>query len=539
MRRKSISQVLLSTAVIQVRDKTGRWVNCRALLDSGSQTHFITEHCAQLLGAQKKRKHIPLQGFNSITSSTTHSVDIEIKSITTDFTAKLNCAVLPKITGNLPTTLISCKKLGLPRNIQLADPTFNEPQKINILIGVELFCKLLLPEQNPRPGPYPVLQNTKLGWILSGEYKRDPDQVNLTQQLTLLARSDSTLEQQLSKWWDIEEMEQPVHSKEEQLCEQHFTTHTVRDDNGRFIVRLPTKNGTENLGDSRETALLRFYQIERRLERNIALKKDYTNFMQEYEELGHMILSTEEGGVNYYLPHHPVFKEVSSTTRLRVVFDASTLTTNGTLLNDMLLVGPTIQQDLWSIAMRFRFHPVALTTDISKMYRQILMHPEDQGLQRVLWRKDPNEDLREYKLTTVTYGTAAAPFLAVKCLQELAMRERENYPEAAEVLTRDFYVDNGLTGSDTPESAIKLQRELQELLELGGFQLRKWCSNDRKVLEAIPTQLKELNHSLADDDSQMANQMTAGAADGPEAMEMLVQRVPTYITTTSEVDGNI
>jgi len=82
------------------------------------------------------------------------------------------------------------------------------------------------------------------------------------------------------------------------------------------------------------------------------LHQAYFEFMQEYEELGHMnqinedTSSTEE---RYYLPHHTVFKSSSSTTRTRVVFDGSCRSSNELSLNDTLLVGPTIQQDLYSL----------------------------------------------------------------------------------------------------------------------------------------------------------------------------------------------
>jgi GrpB-like predicted nucleotidyltransferase (UPF0157 family) len=76
--------------------------------------------------------------------------------------------------------------------------------------------------------------------------------------------------------------------------------------------------------------------------------------MQEYEELGHMNQITEEASSaeeRYYLPHHTVFKSSSSTTHTRVVFDGSCRSSNRLSLNDTLLVGPTVQQDLYSIVL--------------------------------------------------------------------------------------------------------------------------------------------------------------------------------------------
>lgn len=112
---------------------------------------------------------------------------------------------------------------------------------------------------------------------------------------------------------------------------------------------------------------------------------------------------------SFYCPHHAVIKE-SLTTKLRVVFDGSAKSTSGHSLNDLLMTGPSIQQDLFSIICRFRTHNIVLTGDITKMYRQILVDESQTGLQRIIWRCDPSEQLQTYELQTVTYGTAPASF---------------------------------------------------------------------------------------------------------------------------------
>jgi len=147
-------------------------------------------------------------------------------------------------------------------------------------------------------------------------------------------------------------------------------THTTQQPDGRFVVKLPTKMEPTQLGTSHLSAEQRLHAIERRLERDPDLKVQYHNFM-EYEEFGHMEPVTFQEGKStcYYLPHHPVFKETSSTTKTRVVFDGGAKTSNGLSLNDILQVGATVQQDLHSIVLRFRTCQVCFTADIAKMYR--------------------------------------------------------------------------------------------------------------------------------------------------------------------------
>jgi hypothetical protein len=133
----------------------------------------------------------------------------------------------------------------------------------------------------------------------------------------------------------MEIMEQSTTTAEQKAGEDHFLTHTTQQPDGRFVVNLPTKIEPTQLGTSCLPAEQRLHAIERRLERNPDLKSQYHNFMKEYEDLGHMepVTSQEEKSICYFLPHHPVFKETSSTTKTRVVFDGGAKSFNGLSLN--------------------------------------------------------------------------------------------------------------------------------------------------------------------------------------------------------------
>jgi hypothetical protein len=186
-------------------------------------------------------------------------------------------------------------------------------------------------------------------------------------------------EQNLNRFWEVEPMESSTVSAEQQPCEEHFLEHTTQQPGGRFVVKLPIKMESSHLGLSCLSAERRLHAIECRLERDPNLKDQYHRFMKENGELGHMepIKSQEGRNTCYYLPHHPVFKGTNSTTRTRVVFDGSAKTSNEMSLNDILQVGPTVQPDLYSIVFRFRNHQVCFTADITKMYCQIFVHPQD------------------------------------------------------------------------------------------------------------------------------------------------------------------
>ncbi|XP_053686442.1 uncharacterized protein LOC128735982 [Sabethes cyaneus] len=107
-------------------------------------------------------------------------------------------------------------------------------------------------------------------------------------------------------------------------------------------------------------------------------------------------------------------------------------------------------------------------------------------IKRIFWRNQPSEPLRILKLTTVTYGTASAPFLATRSLVQLAEDEQSEFPDAAKVVREDFYIDDVLSGANTESEAISLRRDLQKILAKGGFDIRKWCSNSEVILAEIP-----------------------------------------------------
>jgi len=310
-------------------------------------------------------------------------------------------------------------------------------------------------------------------------------------------------EHNLNRFWEVESMEQPSMTAEHHTCEQHFMSNTIQQPDGIFVVRLPTKIDSKQLGSSRLSAERRLHAMERRLENHPDLKVQYHRSMKEYETLGHMttVKPQEPKQPCYFLPHLAVIKNTSTTTKTRVVFDGSAKTSNGLSLNDILQVGPIVQPDLYSIVLRFRTHQVCFTADIAIMYRQIMVHPLDRDLQRILWRYSSDEPIQEYQLNTVTYGTASAPYLATRCLKKLADDNKCHHPTSAQVLRNDFYVDDLLSCTSTLEEAINLQQELTSMLNTAGFTLRKWTSNHPSFLDNIPTELKETNQilSLAND----------------------------------------
>lgn len=138
--------------------------------------------------------------------------------------------------------------------------------------------------------------------------------------------------------------------------------------------------------------------------------------MNEYIELNHMREVTQEHFKTklYYIPHRAVIIPDSLTTKTRVVYNASAKTTTGKSLNECMMTGAKQQDDILDILIRWRKHQNVFRADIEKMYRQIKLDKEDQQYHTIFWRNEPSKPLREYQLTTATFGTAAAPFMATR-----------------------------------------------------------------------------------------------------------------------------
>ncbi|XP_039438683.1 uncharacterized protein LOC120419884 [Culex pipiens pallens] len=496
-------QVLLATAVVNVVDACGVQHKCRALLDSGAMANFMSQSFADLLNLKKMPANVPVVGVNGMETVVKFKVEAKVESRTTAYNFCLNYLVMPKVTGPLPVDKVEVERWPIPKDLALADERFYEPGRIDLLIGAEVFFELLQSGKMMMSAELPILQESVLGWLVSGRVA-ETGTTGTVRVCHALAKQtpEAQLAGLLRQFWSVDEQEFPATTSETSSdCEKHFLETHSRNESGRYVVRLPFRSNVGELGLSREQAEKRFYALERRLDKNANLKQQYKMFIDEYISLGHARVIDDAKADANYLPHHCVLKPDSATTKLRVVFDASAKSSTGLSLNDVMLTGPTVQRTLFDIVLRFRCHKYVFTADVPKMYRQVEVHEKDRKYQQILWRDDHQQPLRTIELSTVTYGTAAAPFLATRALNQLALDERHDFPEASTSVLNNFYVDDVLAGADDLCQAKQLQQDMIEMLARGGFQLHKWCANHAALLEEIPIEnrAKTLNFEKNDE----------------------------------------
>ena len=487
------NQVLLATARVQAEDKFGQVMSLRSLIDGGSQATFITETCVQRLGLKRSSGNLGLSGLGKTKLGRTKGkVDLLLRSdFDPKFSLTVQAYVLPETTNWQPQVPVS-KNWAHLKDLKLADPSYHLPGEIDLLLGADAKVDILQEGLVKGPKGTPVGQLTVFGWIVWGPISSVRDTVPVA-----VHHAQLNLESIVKRFWEVEEVPaKAVLTAEEKLCEEHYVATSTRDGTGRYVVRLPFKSNAKPLGNSRDIALKRLFQTGRKLGWDTEKRKKYAAVLDEYLTLGHMepVPATELAKPTdklFYHPHHAVIKESSTTTKVRVVFDGSAKTTSGASLNGNLMVGATIQQDLFHILVRARRHKIMFCADIEKMYRQVWVHPDDRDFQRILWRSSPQEPIQEFRLKTVTFGTASAPFQAIRTLHKLAEDEAEHFPLACSVIKTDFYVDDCISGADSLDTAVQLQDQLLEVLKRGGLPLRKWSSNCEALLERLPDDMRE------------------------------------------------
>ena len=174
----------------------------------------------------------------------------------------------------------------------------------------------------------------------------------------------------------------------------------------QYIVSLPWKSrdqlSSAHLENSHSAALRAVNRLEGNFAKEEKLKLAYIDFIREYIDLGHMSPSSNSDSSSNtsraFLPHQGVWKETSTTTKLRTVFNGSSKTKSGVSVNDLLHVGLNLLQNPVALICAWCRYKIALSADVEKMFRQIGVEPFDQQpYQSILWRFDKSVPIQIYR----------------------------------------------------------------------------------------------------------------------------------------------
>ncbi|XP_053400768.1 uncharacterized protein LOC123558691 [Mercenaria mercenaria] len=212
----------------------------------------------------------------------------------------------------------------------------------------------------------------------------------------------------------------------------------------------------------------------------------YVKIIEEQERRGFVEkvpdVSIPDSQRVHYIPHHPVRKD-STTVPVRIVYDCSSRQSRDhACLNDCLESTPPALNNITSLLVRFRLKKFAVTTDIEKAFLNIVLHEKDRDVTRFLWLsnpKDSNSQLITFRFKVVLFGATCSPFI----LSATISKHLELKPDmkAAEILSRDLYVDNALSSFNTETELLTFYQEARELMKRAGMNLSSWVSNNETL----------------------------------------------------------
>ena len=264
-------------------------------------------------------------------------------------------------------------------------------------------------------------------------------------------------------------------------------TNVTMNSKSHIEMPLPFKI-RPSVPNNRSVAAKRLAHLKGRLDCNPKYLEQYSQFIAVMLKEGHAepVIHAAKPGEVYYIPHHGVYHP-RKPDKLRVVFDCSAKY-QGNSLNDHLLSGPDLTNNLFGVLCRFRRHPVAVMCDIEQMFHQFHVSPKDRDYLRFLWWEggDTSREPSEYRMIVHLFGAKSSPACANFGLKHLSKMFEQDYPLAGPFLRQDYYVDDGITSVPSVDEAVKLIEESREMCSRGNLHLHKFVSNDRSVLENIP-----------------------------------------------------
>lgn len=490
------SSSVLCTAMVYVVAKSGEKFLLRALIDNCAESAFISEQAVQLLKLDKESVSASISGIGECERNSNRMVSMTIFSRFGDeFSLQTDAIVMKKLT-KYKTMADKLSEYEHLKNLRLADTVTNCNEPVDIMLGTVEHAIIIKPGLVKGKPNEPIAQDSEFGWLISGglgekSKNKSVRAVSLVSNVEMNKKLDSFFAS--NDIDDNSDDECESSTDEEKYFEKFFNETTIRDKSG-FIVRIPFKNKAEpKFGDSKKVALATLFQLENRFAKNAKLKQEYSDAMNDAIKKGHMKLLASEPKNAYFLPHHAVFKD-STTTKLRTVFNASQKSSNGLSLNDTVAVGKIKQPKMLELLVRWRKYKIAVVGDIEKMYKQIRIAEDQQHLLLILWRSEISKKIELYALTTVTFGVANAPCTAISVLEALANEIKQKYPMAANAILHHFYMDDCLCGADTVVGAIELYDQLRSAFSSAGFNIRKFVSNSSSFLQHVPDENKELNY---------------------------------------------
>ena len=339
-----------------------------------------------------------------------------------------------------------------------------------------------------------VAMETKLGWVVSGALCGEGNRsylsglVNSDHVIRIDCVSSSRLDEEVSKFWDLDTV--GIRPHEGSTYDDFYDTITRNAEN-RYEIQLPFKQNHPIIHDNYKNSEARLMKLYEKLKDNRKLMKEYDDIFQEQKSFGIIeeAPDTTKPGESYYMPHRAVIREDKLTTKVRVVFDASSKSA-GPSLNDCLYKGPQLTPLLYDVLLRFRAHEIALTSDITKAFSQISVDTQDRDYLRFLWFDNifsEQPTVVRNRFARMVFGVTSSPFGLNGTIRKHAKSYQFDEKFYQSVI-QSFFVDDFVGGEQTINTTLELFKKLRLRFLEGHFWLRKWRTNN----ETLRSRIKEI-----------------------------------------------
>ena len=494
------NNVLLQTARACVSSvDSDRFALARIMFDTGSQRSYVTSSLRRRLNLPTLRKDkIVIQTFGNKYSKArdVDIVQLKVKGKSKGSVVFVEAICVPDICSPLKNQNIdlAVQRYEHLENLELADCSEGSDNlNVDVLIGLDFYFSFVTGVvKKGREGPVAI--ESTLGWIISGVYnclnghnKDTAVLVNTTHALRINCFEEDSLTNVLNRFWNVDSL--GVDNEVEVVIkfEQELTFNGEH-----YVVKLPIKPHHEFLPDNYNISSNRLISLMSKLVKKTLLCAEYDKVIKNYiaEGIVETVDSPGEPGSVHYLPHRAVVREDKETTKVRIVFDASAKLRNEPSLNDCLYSGPCLLPAIYDILLRFRLGKIGLVSDIQQAFLNIEVAEEHRDLLRFLWFKNIDSDdpkIVVLRFARVVFGLTSSPFLLNGTIaSHLSKIVNKNIDvELLEKVLRDLYVDDSTTSLNEVSEGMEFYLKSKRYLSEGGFNLRKWATNDKELREFI------------------------------------------------------
>ena len=511
---KSCAKIVL--VKVYHKDDPQHFIKTYAMLDDQSNRTLAKSDFFHLLGIDSNQVKYTMSSCTGtkLTSgqiANGYVVEALDGSSKMELPSVLECNEIPNIPGEIPTPEVARYHSHL-RDIADCIPPLDTQTQTLILIGGDLpeahhvSCQLT----GPKGSPY--AQKLNLGWVIVGEtclgkiHKSDYVNVNktyllpngrashfqpCTREFTVTRNEPSTCafyrnqDQYDPVFEKRSDDNKPAPSVEDRQFLEIMDEGFVKDSEGRWSAPLPFRVDRPTLPSNKEQAVRRAKILHSSLHKNAAKCEHFVNFMGKIIKNGHAEVAPplKKDQECWFLPVFGVYHP-QKPGEIRCVFDSSAQC-DGLSLNNVLLQGPDMTNNLLGILLRFRREVIATAADIQQMFYSFRVHKEHRNFLRFMWyeENDPEKSFIQYRMCVHVFGNSPSPAVATYGLRRTV--ENSN-TDVNKFVNKDFYVDDALTSLPTVKEAVDLLKRTQSDLQTADLKLHKVASNSPEVLAEFP-----------------------------------------------------